>query len=458
MATPLSFQDWYTQNNPGTVSANGGIAPVQAQPGTASYTAYNNYLTQQSASQAAPTPASPNPGTNSSTAPTASATSTTPASTGTPISQYMSNQVQNPTLPTGATVTPSLMSNTPDTTQGNETGIQAADTPPITASQVQAQSVDPNTVLQNFNQQAGQYQATLIGNNSAQGTAAQGTVNANDTVQGQLNNLYAQTTNGQTPTWAQGAVSAANAAMAQRGITSSSIGATAITAAVQNSAIQIASADAATYFSMDTQNLSNQQQAALQNTQNRQQSLLSDQAASNVASQSNAANAQQTQQFMASMVNSIMTNNASMAQAASQYNASETDQVSQYNDTLAYNRAQFNQQMQFAVDQSNTLWQRTIATQNTADVNAANQINATNTLNVSNTALNNLWTQFMDTASWAFTASQNQAQINANMAMAANNQNFALQYGQNNTLLGAAGALVTSLFSTGGGNSTNVQG
>lgn len=375
------------------------------------------------------------------------AASTANTSAGTPITQYMSQQVQNPTLPTAGTVTPTLQNVQSNELQNNETGIQASDTPPVQASQVTAQSVDPNAVTQNYNAQAGQYQATLTGNQAAQGVAAQGTVNPNDTVQGQLTNLYAQTTNGQIPTWAQGAAAAANNALASRGLGASTIGAAAITAAVQASALPIAAQDASTYFSMDMQNLSNQQQTALQNTQNRQQSLLTDQAADNASKQMNAANAQQSQQFMASLVNSIMTNNASMAQAASQYNASEADQVSQYNDTLSYNRAQFNQQMQYAVDQSNVLWRRTVNTQNTATVNAANQLNAQNSLNISNTALNNLWTQFSDESSWAFTASQNQASINANLAMAANNRNFALQYGQQSTLLGAAGSFASSLFS-----------
>lgn len=367
------------------------------------------------------------------------------ASTGTSINSYMSQQVLNPALNADETVTPQLQTNNANTTQQNETGITAADAPTVNPSQIQASQVDQNAVTSGLNPNAGQMTAAT-GNNVAQGVAAQGQVNPNDTVSGQLSNLYVQTTDGQIPTWAQGAVAAANQQMAARGMGASSIGAAAITAAVQASALPIASADAATYFSMDMQNLSNQQQTALQNTQNRQQSLLSDQAATNVASQINASNAQQSQQFMASLVNSIQTNNASMTQAASQYNATEADQISQYNSTLDYNRAQFNQQQQYAVDQSNVLWQRTINTQNTAAVNAANQVNAQNTLNLSNTALNNLWQQYMDSASWAFTASQNQAAINANMALVSNNQSFIQNDQLQNSIMNSVGSIINSFF------------
>ena len=373
-------------------------------------------------------------------------TAPTTTATGTPINSYLSQQVQNPTLPDYATLTPQLQQDTPETLQPNETGITQQDAPNVQASSITASHVDPNAVTAGYDAAKGQYQAST-GNNVAQGVAAQGQVQqGQDTVAGQLSNLYSQTTNGQIPTWAQGAVTAANNMMAQRGMGASSIGAAAITAAVQASALPIASADANTYFSMNMANLSNQQQTALQNTQNRQQSLLSDQAAENVSKQINAASAQQSQQFMASLVNSIATTNASMTQAAGQYNATEQDQVAQYNATLDYNRAQFNQQQQYAIDQSNTLWRRTINTQNTASVNAANQVNAQNSFNLSNTALNNLWQQYMDSASWAFTASQNQAAINANMALVSNNQSFIQNDQLQNSIMNSVGNIVNSFF------------
>ena len=56
---------------------------------------------------------------------------------------------------------------------------------------------------------------------------------------------------------------------------------------------------------------------------------------------------------------------------------------------------------------------------NTAAVNAANQVNAQNLLNISNWALSSMWQQWRDEASWVNTSSQNAANRNHNLAMAA---------------------------------------
>ena len=52
-------------------------------------------------------------------------------------------------------------------------------------------------------------------------------------------------------------------------------------------------------------------------------------------------------------------------------------------------------------------------------VNAANQVNAQNLLNISNWALSSLWQQWRDEASWVNTSSENAANRNHNLAMAA---------------------------------------
>ena len=71
------------------------------------------------------------------------------------------------------------------------------------------------------------------------------------------------------------------------------------------------------------------------------------------------------------------------------------------------------------IDQSNVVWRRAINTANTAAVNAANQTNAQNLLNISNWALSSAWQQWRDEASWVNTSSQNAANRNHNLAMAA---------------------------------------
>ena len=77
-------------------------------------------------------------------------TAATPPVGGTPqpIQTAMSGLVNNPTLPTAGTITPALQVNTPQTTQPTETGITAAQTPNVNASQIAASQVDPNAVVQ----------------------------------------------------------------------------------------------------------------------------------------------------------------------------------------------------------------------------------------------------------------------------------------------------------------------
>ena len=107
-------------------------------------------------------------------------------------------------------------------------------------------------------------QGTVSG--QAQATAAQGQVSNLSTVKGQLESLFSAIQEGEElPAWAAPAVRKVTAIMQQRGLGASSMAAAAITQAVYESAVPIAAADAKTYATVDLQNLSNQQQTALQN-------------------------------------------------------------------------------------------------------------------------------------------------------------------------------------------------
>lgn len=387
---------------------------------------------------------------------------TTTQQQGLPLNQYIAGQIADPTLPTGAEFTPTLLPTDNDTLQNTGqlmtgTGAMMQPTasvptpqnviaPTIAAAQGQGQVIDPNAPLTNFNAQTGQYQASQIGQNAVQGTAEQGAVSNQATVQGQLANLYAQSQPGMIPDWAKGAVTTANQISAARGIGASSIGVAAIASAIQQSALPIAAQDASTYFQMDMANLSNRQQMAFENLKNRQQALLSDQAAVNASRQFNASSESQVQQFMATMVSNIMTQNADRLQAMSQFNVGQENQVAaqnvsnqinvgqfnaqqeaameQFNAQQNFAREQFNANAAFAIEQSNVLWRRQINTENTAAINAANQTNVQNRYDLSATAQNQLWQQWRDEASWIFEASENERNRQFNLAMAANNREF----------------------------------
>lgn len=103
--------------------------------------------------------------------------------------------------------------------------------------------------------------------------AAQGMVSEAGTVQGQMANLMAQFDASEPPAWAAGALRSANAAMAARGLSASSMAGQAIIQAAMESALPIASADAQTIASFEAQNLSNRQQTAMLAAQQRAQFL-----------------------------------------------------------------------------------------------------------------------------------------------------------------------------------------
>ena len=302
-------------------------------------------------------------------------------------------------------------------------------------------------------------------------TAAQQSVASLDpkaTVQGQLASISSdiETSLAQgspLPAFARGAAEAAKATMQARGLGSSTMLAEALAEGILKSSVPIAAADAQTYkevifqnlannqqaavvnaqsyLQMDMANLSNTQQASMQNMHAKQQVLLSDQAARNASLQFNATSQNQVNQFYDSLNSNIQTQNAQRLDAMAQYTNAEANKVSalnaknttaladsnaqretainQFNTTLEDARGRFNVENQRVIDQSNAVWRRSINTANTSAVNAANETNALNLLNLSNFAMSGLWQQWRDEASWVQTSSQNTANRDHNLAIAA---------------------------------------
>jgi len=93
--------------------------------------------------------------------------------------------------------------------------------------------------------------------------AATGSPSTDATVQGQLTGLMKDFEGGDPPPWAAGAMRAATAAMAARGLGASSMAGQAIIQAAMESALPIAQMDAATFSRFEEQNLSNRQQTAM---------------------------------------------------------------------------------------------------------------------------------------------------------------------------------------------------
>ena len=96
------------------------------------------------------------------------------------------------------------------------------------------------------------------------------------TVQGQLENLMAQFADGKTPAYAAGAIRNAQAMMAQRGLSASSMAGAAIMQAAMESSLPIAAQDAQVFREINLNNLNNKQQVALANQAAALQLSLSD--------------------------------------------------------------------------------------------------------------------------------------------------------------------------------------
>jgi hypothetical protein len=93
--------------------------------------------------------------------------------------------------------------------------------------------------------------------------AAEGTVTADMTTQGQLNKLLTNFDAGNPPPWAAASMRTVTAQLAARGLGASSIAGQAVVQATLEAALPIAATDAKVFEQMGLQNLSNRQQTAM---------------------------------------------------------------------------------------------------------------------------------------------------------------------------------------------------
>ena len=208
-----------------------------------------------------------------------------------PISQATATQAQAPTVSPAATVSPALVAtDTPTATAQQGTGLtqQAVAAQGVMSPQALAQA--QQGVAQGLVQRADTTQRQITAPELITGATADtaflaGTAPAQTdftsqvegatmavtpemTVQGQLARISQQFTDGQVPSWAAGVVRNATAVMAQRGLAASSMAGAAITQAILEASVPIATADAQTYYTTAVKIMDNQQQANLTNTQN----------------------------------------------------------------------------------------------------------------------------------------------------------------------------------------------
>lgn len=254
------------------------------------------------------------------------------------------------------------------------------------------------------------------------------------------------------PAWAAPTARKVNALMQQRGLGASSMASAAMTQALIESGVQIASRDADKFATIQLANLNNQQQAALQNASvyaamdtanlnarltaavnnakafltmdmanldNAQktatinynaelQALFTDTAAENATRQLNAKNQMQVDEFFTELAIQTETANKNRVASMNQFNVSQANAMLQFDASLNDQRQKFNATMSAQIEQSNAAWRRQINTANTAAENEAARINAQNLLQINQTAQAQLWQKYRDEAAWAFQMSENE--------------------------------------------------
>ena len=182
---------------------------------------------------------------------------------------------------------------------------------------------------------------TFSVDNGTLAKAIQGEVGALGTVQGQLEGLMSQFDDG-TPAWAAGAMRAANAAMAARGLGGSSMAGAAILQAAMESALPIAQQDAQTFNQMNMSNLNRRQQVsltnaaaqqglALQNLSNEQQVALQNSTNAFALQTQDLSNMQQTFLANAQIKSALQGQNLSNQQQANLVTAARFAEVSNMN-------------------------------------------------------------------------------------------------------------------------------
>ena len=301
-------------------------------------------------------------------------------------------------------------------------------------------------------------------------TAATQDLDQKATVKYQLEQIYASLETGEPlPAWASPNVRKVQEIMNARGLGASSVASAAMVQAIAESALPIAAQDAQRYATLQIQNLTNEQQSALANAgtiaamdarnldnrmksaqQNAQsflqmdladfnaeqagsvlkyqsevQSLFTEAAAENVRLQFNAKSQTQVDQFYDQLGSSVSKNNADRETATRQFNVDQGNSMAKYAAKIEDAREKFNSSMQLQIDQSNTLWRRTLNTENTAGQNEENRLNAASLLGMTATAQNNLWQKYRDESSFVFQSTQNDLQRTHQLAQTAIANQFA---------------------------------
>ena len=261
------------------------------------------------------------------------------------------------------------------------------------------------------------------------------------------------------PFYARGAITAANQAMAARGMGGSSMAAAAITQAGLESMMPVAMADAQfmqtlsvkafdaktamgvaklshiamldvedlnfaqsravdsanKFFQMNMDNVSAERVVAATNNANEVQKLFTDTAAINVANNLSFTTEAEMTRFYDELAFQAADSTARLTLDADKFNASVKNA-----------RSQFNASMSLEIEKDNINYLRSVNTANTAGINQQNMINSQNLLNISNTQIANALTLQRDELQKIFEASENASDRANNYGIASLNASSAM--------------------------------
>jgi len=190
-----------------------------------------------------------------------------------------------------------------------------------------------------------------------------------------------------------------------------------MTAAVNN---------AKSFLTIDAQNLTQSQQANTLTFQSQVQKLFTNQSQENASRQFNAKSENQVMEFFAELGVQAENANKTRVAAMEQFNADQSNAMERFAVQMNDSRTKFNANMSAQINQSNAQWRRQINTQNTADVNEANRLNAQALLGLSATAQAQVWQRYRDEAQWVLQRTESALQRAHQFAISSQQNDFAV--------------------------------
>lgn len=210
-----------------------------------------------------------------------------------------------------------------------------------------------------------------------------------------------------------------------------------LTAAVENSK---------NFLAMDLANLNNEQQAAVINNQNRVNAILEDGKQENAKRLFTADSQNKMDMFYDQLNSQIEQFNTGQVNGMAQFNTDQVNSMSQFNANLENNREQFYQNMQYAIDTANAKWRQTVTLTEDQQAFEAAATDVKNMVGMTSEQLAQLWDRSDSLLQFAWQSGENEADRKAQMAIAKFQSKMAGKNADKEGLGSLVGGLASSAF------------